>query len=149
MILKGAIKNGYIEVCLYKQGTPYYKLAHRLVLETFVGPCSHKTQCNHKNGNKADNSTPNLEWVSRSENQRHAVRLGLISSGSDSYQSKLKEGEVWLIRKLLKENTQGKLIAKMFKVDPPIISYIKNGKTYKTWVHEYYPVMAESKTWVK
>ena len=46
-------------------------LVHRLVANTFLGnaPCGHEV--NHKDGNKQNNSVENLEWVTKSENQRH------------------------------------------------------------------------------
>jgi hypothetical protein len=49
----------------------YY--VHALVLEAFVGPRPAGHETNHINGNKADNRLENLEWVSTSENQKHAL----------------------------------------------------------------------------
>jgi hypothetical protein len=50
---------------------------HRLVMAAFVGPCPPGLQVNHKNGVKADNRLANLEYVTASENSRHAARTGL------------------------------------------------------------------------
>jgi hypothetical protein len=48
-------------------------LVHRLVAETFIkNPDPLKTQVNHKNMIKFDNSVKNLEWVTCSENKFHA-----------------------------------------------------------------------------
>jgi hypothetical protein len=64
-------KNGYVVVNLNKR----QYLAHRLVLQTFVGIKKDKPQCNHINGNKHDNRLLNLEWVDRSENMLHAYNV--------------------------------------------------------------------------
>jgi hypothetical protein len=50
---------------------------HRLVMLAFVGECPEGKEVNHINGKKYDNRLSNLEYVTRSENIRHAVRLGL------------------------------------------------------------------------
>lgn len=52
---------------------------HRLVAEHFIGdPLPKETDVNHKDGNKQNNSASNLEWCTRSENMKHAIRTGLF-----------------------------------------------------------------------
>lgn len=62
-------RTGYFEINL--GGSIREKwLLHRLVAEVWLdNPCCYKT-VDHKNGNKADNSVENLEWVSLEENVR-------------------------------------------------------------------------------
>jgi len=51
---------------------------HWIVCLTFLGPPpTNKHEPNHKDGNKLNNSVGNLEYVTRSENIRHAYKLGL------------------------------------------------------------------------
>lgn len=52
---------------------------HSLVAETFVDNPDpvNKQYINHIDGNKLNNRADNLEWVTSSENQEHAYRIGL------------------------------------------------------------------------
>jgi hypothetical protein len=113
-----------------------WRTAHRLVLEAFVSKRpKDKDGCNHIDGDKANNNLINLEWVTHSENELHAHRIGLKDNGlgETSFNSKLKNNEVWLIKKLLanKVVTQ-RAIAKMFKVHFATINHINRGIT---WSH--------------
>lgn len=126
--------NGYILVVLICNGIRKSKLIHRLVLENFIGPCPDNHQCNHKDGIKQNNSLPNLEWVTRSENMRHSYGMGLhpLRSGQENHNAKLKNNEAWLIKKLLSSGKiKQKIIAKMFRVTPETISYINCGMRFK------------------
>jgi len=69
---------GYLYVILCKNRKRYTKKIHRLVLETFK-PIENlnKLECNHIDGNKENNYIENLEWVTKSENEKHAYRIGL------------------------------------------------------------------------
>ena len=55
---------------------------HRLVLETYIGPCPRGMECRHLNGNPSDNRLENLKWGTRSENMQDAVRHGTIGKSS-------------------------------------------------------------------
>jgi hypothetical protein len=68
---------GYYTVRLHRNKTVRTATCGRLVLEAFLGPCPIDHEVNHKNGNTLDDGRENLEWVTRSENQKHAVANGL------------------------------------------------------------------------
>ena len=70
-------KNGYFKVTLSNDGVPKCFSIHRLVAEAFIENKEGKPQVNHIDGNKRNNCADNLEWVTASENQLHAVRTGL------------------------------------------------------------------------
>lgn len=79
-----ADKDGYRTINLYKHrengkknGKHY--MVHRLVAEAFIPNLENKPEVNHKDGNKSNNSISNLEWVTKSENVRHAYATGLNS----------------------------------------------------------------------
>lgn len=66
--------NGYYRVDLC--GKLY--AIHTLVASAFCHkPEETKTEVNHIDGNKINNNASNLEWVTHSENIRHADRTGL------------------------------------------------------------------------
>lgn len=51
-----------------------------MVAETFLSNPENKPYVNYINGNRGDNNIENLEWVTPSENIRHAVKIGLFVS---------------------------------------------------------------------
>lgn len=73
-------KRGYLRVLLSVNGIVTRKSVHRLVAIAFIPNPEDKPQVNHKDGNPENNKITNLEWVTQSENQFHAVRTGLQKS---------------------------------------------------------------------
>jgi len=67
---------------------------HRLVAQTFIPNPLNKSDVNHKDGNKSNNSVENLEWNTRKENQVHASINGLIAQGERVAGSKLNKEQV-------------------------------------------------------
>lgn len=69
--------NGYYSTELYKNGKRSDKRVHRLVAEAFIPNPNGLPEVNHKDGNKHNNNVENLEWVSKSDNMKHAFATGL------------------------------------------------------------------------
>ncbi|MCG7596363.1 NUMOD4 motif-containing HNH endonuclease [Mycobacterium sp. PSTR-4-N] len=63
----GAPGKDYPSVAL---GKGNHRTIHRLVLETFVGPCPDGTEACHNNGDRFDNRLDNLRWDTPSNNNR-------------------------------------------------------------------------------
>ncbi len=67
-------KGGYFSFVLRAKGRKNRSCRiHVLVAESFIYKPIGKTQVNHKDCNKQNNHVDNLEWVTPSENMRHAV----------------------------------------------------------------------------
>ena len=66
----------YRFVSLYKHNKEKHFLVHRLVAAAFVPNPYGKPQVNHKDMDKENNAASNLEWVTVSENHRHAFANG-------------------------------------------------------------------------
>ena len=64
---------GYAIINLHEHGKITGIAIHRMVAETFIPNPENKPQINHIDGNKTNNSVNNLEWVTQSENMKHAT----------------------------------------------------------------------------
>jgi len=130
--LKGSADNGYIRVDLSKDNNAIHYRIHQLVSAAFIGPCPEGKQINHKDGIKTNNVVSNLEYVTLSENQLHAYRLGLRipTCGERHGQSKLTEDNVRAIRERLLLKESHRSIAKDFNVVNSAISLISAGKRW-------------------
>ena len=138
--------DGYVATTL-GDGKQSYKYVHRLVAEAFIKNKHDKPQVNHINGIKGDNRAENLEWVTPSENIRHAIDTGLLKykkkeesiksskypKGEDVNGSKLNAEKVIEIRFLWESGDYKKVqLAKMFNVNE---STIRDVITRRQWKH--------------
>lgn len=95
-VLSGSLhKDGYIFVTIHGKQRPL----HRLVAEKWCENYSDKLEVNHKDGNKLNNRADNLEWVTRAENQKHAVDMGLQPKNVKTYKGKFSHDERERIKK--------------------------------------------------
>lgn len=111
-------------------------LAHRAVCSAFIPNPENKPEVNHKDGNKYNNNISNLEWVSRSENQKHRYTcLGHNHIGENNTMTKLTAQDIIDIIDMRYNNKTLKEIAKSKNVSITTISTIINRKS---WVHVSY-----------
>ena len=75
--VKQTLNGGYYAVSLRIDNKTTTAFAHRLVATYFIVCLDETYVVNHKDGIKTNNWVENLEWISQSENIKHAHRLHL------------------------------------------------------------------------
>lgn len=116
---------GYLRVSISKK----LQFVHRLVAEKYIPNPDNLPQVNHKDGNKLNNNVENLEWVSNSENRKHAVDTGLHPSGERCSYAKLTEKDV----KYIREHHKEKMIKEWAEEYGVSRSTISDVIHYRTW----------------
>lgn len=126
------VGNGYLQVQLFKDGKSIHKLVHRLVLESFVGPCPPGMECRHYPDNdRANCSLDNLSWATKKVNQRDRVEHGTDCRGDKQGQSKLTDAQAAQIIPRVDSGESRARIAREFGVSRTIISRLANKKTFR------------------
>lgn len=73
MLKPGVSSNGYPTVTLGRRNS---KTVHSLVAAAFIGPCPREQEVRHKNGVRSDPRVANLEYGTRTENIKDAIKHG-------------------------------------------------------------------------
>lgn len=135
-VLKQTVgSTGYLNVATKiggRSGVSVCFRMHRLILKSFTGDQPGK-EVNHKDGVKTNNKVSNLEWVTSSENSRHAFDLGLAkaSRGTGHVSSKLTQNDVDDIKRLRLEGYTCRELGFKFGVHHMQISRVSRGVSYK------------------
>lgn len=117
--LKPWARQGYLLVKVSVNGQEKTVSVHRLILESFVGPCPLGHECLHLNGNAVDNRLSNLKWGTPKENAAHKFEHG-------SLHKKLTARQIKHIRRISKSKSQY-AIAKHFGINQSTVSRILSG----------------------
>lgn len=134
-IMKKPLRSGYESVQLINDIGAKNIRVHRLVAINFIECKSEGMVVNHKDGNKRNNCVDNLEWVTSSENNKHAMKNKLNSAprGSKQNFSKLNDSKVIQIIQKIESGKSVKDICEEYKVSSRAIYDIKLGKTW-SWL---------------
>jgi hypothetical protein len=106
------------------------RYVHRLVLETFVGPCPTGLVCCHDDGDPTNNRVENLRWDTYQANEEDKLRHGTRRTGSMA-NAKLTEQEVRDIRRSRSEGTAIRRLATTYGVSARNIAAIVYRRSWK------------------
>jgi hypothetical protein len=121
---------GYLSVTLYVRGQAHHRYVHRLILETFVGPCPYGMECRHLDGNPLNNVLSNLKWDTRANNVADKILHGTKVEGSRVKNAVTNEREVKAIKRLLQFGIQHRIIAYSFGLKTHVVNGISSGKAW-------------------
>lgn len=133
-ILSLDLSSDYARVTLYTRNGKrnQHVWIHQAVAGAFLGPCPPGYQVNHRNGEKKDNTLPNLEYVTPSENQIHRSRVLRKNMGETHHRAKLTEDLVREIRKAYKPGMGYRNLARDYGVSESTITHVI---TRRVWAH--------------
>lgn len=125
-------KLGHQFVVLCKNSKCFNKAIHRLVLETFVGPCPEGMECRHLNGNPKDNRLKNLRWGTGKDNGLDKIIHGTTLKGESNGRAKLTEQDVRMIIYMYQTGLfSQREIAAIYNVSQRNILFIVHKKHWK------------------
>lgn len=119
---------GYQIVILCRDCDRKAKLVHRLVMQSFVGPCPEEMNVCHGVGGKTDNRLANLSYGTKSKNNGvDKLRDGTDNRGEKCGAAKLKEKDVLAIRASSKSQLE---LARLYGVSQTAISAVRLRKSW-------------------
>lgn len=131
----GLNRAGYRRLLVYRQdGSPRCVYVHRMVLETFVGPCPEGSEACHRNGDKTDNRPENLRWDTHAANMADLMKHGghRAPKGEAHLSAKLSAADVRVIRQRIEAGENKSAIAREYGVAPQTIHKIAAGLTWRS-----------------
>lgn len=122
---------GYHFVRMVVDGKKKTMLKHRVIALALIPNPSNLSEINHKDGNKSNNCTSNLEWCTRQQNVDHAVANKLHHSGCSHGLTTLTEEDILKIRSLHRQGLNYVEIGKVYGKRDTVIGRICKYQTYK------------------
>lgn len=122
---------GYLRVSAMREKNRPRFYVHRLVALAWVPGYTDGAHVNHINGIKTDNRAVNLEWVSSSENIRHAWDTGLCLPGEFMGSSKLCGEQVIAIRDAHSYGVPVAVLARIAGISRSAVDKIVSNETWR------------------
>jgi hypothetical protein len=136
-LLHGEIlRKGYIRVTLVNSVARDKVLLHKLVATAFLGPIPSGKEINHKDGNKANNTVANLEYVTQAENIRHRDEAGLhrILRGEKHGSARLTAAQVRAIRAAAAAGATVTELANAYQISKPHVACLVKRKLWRSLI---------------
>lgn len=111
---------GYLVVNLFVDGVSHARKVHRLVLESFVGPCPDLMECCHNNANRTDNRLANLRWGTKLSNAEDRAKHGNATKKLTAPQA----------LEIYRSVETARVLANRFGVSQETVRVIRNGKSW-------------------
>lgn len=115
-------KHGHHVVRLWDNGETKLFNLYRLLAIYFIPNPENKREVNHIDGSRLNYALSNLEWVTPSENMKHAYKNRLLGGtyekGSKHSLRKLSLQDIYNIRTLRKQGHRLKAIGAKFNITP-------------------------------
>lgn len=123
-------KKGYLTVVMVINGRHCLRYAHRMVAETYLGPCPAGREVSHIDGDRANNWFVNLKYETRRDNLKRRVTHGTDYRGEKNPAAKLTSFQVDTIRMRLGSGAGSGELAKQYKVSRSTIERIRDGSCW-------------------
>lgn len=125
---------GYRIVTICGDSGQIKRYVHHLVAEAFLGPKPTPAhEINHKNGIKSDNRDVNLEWATKSQNQRHrfdVLKVNNIPRGEKAHNAVLTVEGVREIRASILRGDNLSDIAARLRINKGTIANVSAGRNW-------------------
>jgi hypothetical protein len=130
-------QHGYLTITLQNKTLKKRARIHVLVAEAFLGPKPKGFDVNHKDGNKKNNVADNLEYLTRSDNCKHAFKIGLSYTpfrerGEKHPTAKISDADARAIRKMYRNGISRRAIGEKYGISYYTVWDITAGRR---WTH--------------
>lgn len=130
--IRPSLSRGYQVVTVVNDdGVRKSRPVHRLILESFRGPCPPGMQGCHNDGKASNCELANLRWDTPQNNILDKKKHGTMARGARIKSAKLSEPQVVEIRRLCAMQMQAADIAKQFNITRAAVKAIKCGRTWR------------------
>ena len=132
-------RDGYKVIDIYVNNKATRYTMHRIVAIAFIPNPENKPCVNHIDGNKQNNKVSNLEWVTYSENAKHAVAMGLVRSrkGEENNMAKITDEQARMVCEMLRDGLRNRDIYDRTGISKHIVKQIRSGKIWKHIYKDY------------